>query len=94
MAKSGKNKTITFRKSEIAQYWLVVSDGCPFCAETKENLMDEINSGEIRAVDIEDIKGTEIINELGINEVPVLVVEMKPTFSSRSGNPRYILVEG
>jgi hypothetical protein len=74
-----KNTTIiSFKESDILQRWLVTTEGCPTCAEAKRDFKKEFKSGKIKPIDVGEDKGFEIITELGLTEVPVFVVELKP----------------
>jgi hypothetical protein len=79
---AGKSKTttITFRESDIAQRWLLTSEGCPTCAQLKRDLKKEIKSGEIKVTDVGDDKGFEMVQELNLTEAPMFIVELKPGF--------------
>jgi hypothetical protein len=69
---------VTFKKSDILQRWLVTTENCPTCAEIKRDFKKEFKSGELKATDVGDEKGFEIITKLGIEEVPIFIVELKP----------------
>ena len=86
-AKSQKSNTtiISFKESDIAQRWLITTDGCPTCEEIKSDFKKEFKSGKIKSTDVGDDKGFEIITALGINEVPIFIIELKP------GHPSGIL---
>jgi hypothetical protein len=85
--RSGKrNKNITlisFKEKDIKQRWLITSEGCPTCEELKRGLKKEIKAGVIKLTDVGDEKGFEIIAELGINEVPIFIVELNDGFPIR-----------
>ncbi len=83
-AKRDKNVTlISFKEKDIKQRWLITSDGCPTCAQLKRDLKKEIKEGVIKLTDVGDEKGFEIIAELGINEVPIFIVELNDGFPVR-----------
>lgn len=60
----------------------MTTEGCPTCAEIKKDFKQEFKSGKIKAVDVGSDKGFEIVAGLGLSEVPVFVVELKPGHSS------------
>jgi hypothetical protein len=49
----------------------------------KRGLKKEIKAGVIKLTDVGDEKGFEIIAELGINEVPIFIVELNDGFPIR-----------
>lgn len=75
-----KTTTITFTDSDIVQRWMVTTEGCPLCAKIKRDLKKEFKSGEIKATDVGDEKGFEIVTQLGLDETPVFVVELVEGF--------------
>ena len=79
-----KNITlISFKEKDIKQRWLITSEGCPTCEQLKRDLKKEIKEGVIKLTDVGDEKGFEIIAELGINEVPIFIVELNDGFPIR-----------
>jgi predicted DCC family thiol-disulfide oxidoreductase YuxK len=81
---------VTFKESDILQRWVVTTDGCPTCSEIKKDFKKEIKAGTLKFTDVGDDKGFEIVTALGIDEVPVFIVELK------HGHPsgiKYILDE-
>ena len=81
---------ITFKKSDIVQRWLVTTQGCPTCEEIKRDFKKEFRTGVLKATDVGDTTGFEIITALGIEEVPVFIVELRPDHPS---GVRYLLDE-
>ena len=59
---------------------MVTTEGCPLCAKIKRDLKKEFKSGEIKATDVGDEKGFEIVTQLGLDETPVFVVELVEGF--------------
>jgi hypothetical protein len=78
-AKPQKSKAtvISFKESDIVQRWLVTTEGCPTCEEIKRDFKKDFKSGKIKATDVGDDKGFEIITDLGIDEVPLFIVELR-----------------
>jgi glutaredoxin len=52
---------------------LLVTDGCPHCAEAKELFQQPIARGDIELVDALGDRGSQLADEHGINGVPELV---------------------
>jgi hypothetical protein len=85
-AKGKPNKNVTlisFKEKDIKQRWLITSDGCPSGAQLKRDFKKEIKSGKIKLTDVGDDKGFEIISELGIDSVPIFIVELNDGFPIR-----------
>ena len=81
---SNKNITlVSFKNKDIKQRWLITSEGCPSCGQLKRDLRKEIKSGTIKLTDVGDDKGFEIISELGIDSVPIFIVELNDGFPMR-----------
>jgi len=74
--RSGNITLISFKEKDIKQRWLITSDGCPSCEQLKHDLKKEIKNGTIKLTDVGDEKGFEIISELGIDSVPIFIVEL------------------
>ena len=75
--KREKNVTlISFKEKDILQRWLITSDGCPTCEQLKHDLRKEIKKGIVKITDVGDEKGFEIVAALGIDAVPVFIVEL------------------
>lgn len=75
--KREKNVTlISFKEKDILQRWLITSDGCPTCEQLKHDLRKEIKKGVVKITDVGDDVGFEIIQALGIDSVPVFIVEL------------------
>lgn len=64
-------------ESDIVGLYLVTESGCPGCHEAMEEFMDDIVDGTLKVVDVGDEKGFEIVQALGIDRVPQLVVQLK-----------------
>jgi hypothetical protein len=88
----GKSKTtvISFKESDIVQRWLVTTEGCPTCEEIKKDFKKDFKSGKIKATDVGDDKGFEIITDLGIDEVPIFIVELR---SDHPSGIKYVVDE-
>lgn len=67
---------IRFRRSDIAQRWLLTTDGCPDCYQAKKDHKKEIAQGEIKVIDVGDDKGFDIIQKLNLWEVPSFIIEL------------------
>lgn len=63
--------------SDIVGLYLVTESECPGCHEAMEEFMDDILDGTLMVVDVGDEKGFEIVQALGIDRVPQLVVQLK-----------------
>jgi hypothetical protein len=63
--------------SDIAGLYLVTEAECPGCHEAMEEFMDDIVDGTLKVVDIGDEKGFAIVQALGVDRVPKMVVELK-----------------
>jgi hypothetical protein len=44
----------------------------------KKDFKKEIKSGKMKVTDVGDDKGFDIVTALGLDEVPVFIVELKP----------------
>ena len=88
--RKSKTTVVSFRESDIAQRWIVTTEGCPTCEELKKEYKKDIKSGKLKTTDVGDDKGFEIITELGIDEVPIFIVELVPDHSS---GVKYIIDE-
>jgi hypothetical protein len=73
---------VNFKESDILQRWVVTTSGCPTCSEIKKDFKKEIKDGTLKVADVGSDEGFEIITTLGIDEVPVFIVELKPGHSS------------
>ena len=65
-----KTNIISFKESDILQRWLITAQGCPVCAQIKKDMKKEFAAGIIKATDVGDDKGFEILTTLGIAEAP------------------------
>ena len=63
--------------SDVVGLYLVTESECPGCHEAMEEFMDDILDGTLMVVDVGDEKGFEIVQALGIDRVPQLVVQLK-----------------
>ena len=68
---------ISFKASDIVQRWVVTTEGCPTCEEIKQDYKKDFKSGKLKTTDVGDDKGFDIITQLGIDEVPVFIVELR-----------------
>jgi len=59
------------------QLYLVGStdDDCPSCDEAKDHFKEDLKTGTIKLVTIDDDKGWDIIKTLQLSEIPTLVLE-------------------
>jgi hypothetical protein len=48
----------------------------------KKDFKKEIKAGKIKVTDVGDDKGFDIVTVLGLDEVPVFIVELNPGHSS------------
>ena len=89
--KENKNTSlISFRESDIAQRYLISSEGCPSCAQIHRDLKKEFKSGKLIDLDVGDEKGFEIVKYLGLDSVPAFIVELRDDHPSKT---KYILDE-
>lgn len=80
-AGGNRNATlISFREKDIKQRWLISTEGCPTCEQLKRDLRKAIKEGIIKCTDVGDETGFEIIQALGIDEVPIFIVELNDGF--------------
>jgi len=70
-------KTIRFRNSDIVKRYLITTEGCPLCSELKKQFRSGIKSGSVIVTDVGDELGFSLLKELGINEAPTVVIELK-----------------
>ena len=83
-AGANKNTTlISFKEKDIKQRWLITSEGCPTCEQLKHDLKKEIEKGIVKCTDVGDDVGFAIIQALGIDAVPIFIVELKDGFPVR-----------
>lgn len=76
-ADANKNTTlISFKAKDIKQRWLITSEGCPTCEQLKHDLKKEIKKGIVKCTDVGDDVGFAIIQALGIDSVPIFIVEL------------------
>ena len=60
------------------EFILITSDECAACDFAKDVLKEEISEGVVRVVSIErDIEASELLDKLGVNVIPQLVVKTK-----------------
>ena len=88
--KESKTTLISFKESDIMQRYLISSEGCPSCSQIHRDLKKEFKSGKLIDLDVGSDQGFEIITTLGVNAVPVFVVELDP---KKFNGIKYILDE-
>ena len=62
---------------------MISTEGCPTCDQLKRDLRKEIKKGMIKCTDVGDEKGFEMIQALGIDAVPIFIVELNDGFPVR-----------
>ena len=62
------------------------------CAQIKKDMKKEFASGVIKATDVGDEKGFEILTTLGLAEAPVFIIELTKEATERTG-VKYIVDE-
>lgn len=53
--------------------YLFTSSNCPHCKKAKEKLSDELKSGDIKEMPVEEKEGRELADKLNILAIPTLV---------------------
>lgn len=53
--------------------YLLTSKACQHCAEAKQQLKNEIKSGEVKVVDINSSAGLKLIRDLDLKAIPKLI---------------------
>ncbi|MEM3905635.1 MAG: hypothetical protein QXQ95_08700 [Thermofilum sp.] len=57
------------------EIYMLTSDECPSCIETKKVLEKEISEGKIKELKIETEEAAKIIDALGIREIPAFILK-------------------
>lgn len=77
MSQKRAPKTIRFKNSDIAKRYLITTEGCPLCSEVKKQFKAGIKDGSVIVTDVGDELGFSLLKELGIDEAPTVVIELK-----------------